>query len=145
MLAERVHGKRRIREAMQFLVDTDWTIDYLNGVSRIVENLNCYLLSGVGISIISVAELYEGVFGANNPVNAERELDAFLDYIEIVPLDDAICRIFAAERRRLRVAGTTISDFDLLIGSTALRHNLTLLTNNRRHFNRVQDLNIISV
>ena len=130
---------------MQFLVDTDWTIDYLNGITRIIENLNSYLSSGVGISIISVAELYEGVIGANDPGNAERELDAFLDYIEIVPLDNAICRIFAAERRRLKAGGTTISDFDLLIGSTALRHNLTLLTNNRRHFQRVQNLTIISV
>ena len=130
---------------MQYLVDTDWTIDYLNGVSTIVENLNGLLPVGVGISIISVAELYDGVFGANDLENAERELDAFLDYVEIVPLDDAICRIFAAERRRLRVAGTTISDFDLLIGATALHHNLTLLTNNRRHFERVEGLNIISV
>lgn len=130
---------------MQYLVDTDWTIDYLNGVSTIVENLNGLLPVGVGISIISVAELYDGVFGANDLENAERELDAFLDYVEIVPLDDAICRIFAGERRRLRVAGTTISDFDLLIGATALHHNLTLLTNNRRHFERVEGLNIISV
>ena len=130
---------------MQYLVDTDWTIDYLNGVSRIVEDLNGFLPAGVGISIISVAELYDGVFGANDLENAERELDAFLDYVEIVPLDDAICRIFAEERRRLRIGGTTISDFDLLIGATALRHNLTLLTNNRRHFERVEGLNIIPI
>ena len=35
------------------------------------------------------------------------------------------------ERGRLR---RTVADFDLLIGATALRHDLTLLTNNRRHF-----------
>ena len=130
---------------MQYLVDTDWTIDYLNGVSRVVGRLNGFLSDGVGISIISVAELYDGVLGANEPEDAERGLGGFLEYVEVVPLDDIVCRIFAGNRRRLRTSGTTISDFDLLIGSTALRHNLSLLTNNRRHFERIQDLNIISV
>ena len=30
-------------------------------------------------------------------------------------------------------------------GATAIRHNLTLLTNNRRHFGRPRGLDIISV
>ena len=34
---------------------------------------------------------------------------------------------------------------DMLIGATAIRHGLTLLTNNRRHFERLRGLNIISV
>jgi predicted nucleic acid-binding protein len=33
---------------------------------------------------------------------------------------------------------------DLLIGSTALRHELTLLTNNRRHFALIDSLKIES-
>ena len=129
---------------MRYLVDSDWAVDYLNGIQRIVQNLNTLFPEGVGISVISVAELYDGVFGANDPENAERELGAFLDYVEVMPLDEATCRIFAEERRRLRAIGNSIADFDLLIGSTALRHDLTLLTNNRRHFERVQNLNIIS-
>ena len=38
----------------------------------------------------------------------------------------------------------TIADFDLLIGVTALQHDLTLLTNNRRHFELVGGLRIES-
>jgi predicted nucleic acid-binding protein len=38
-----------------------------------------------------------------------------------------------------------IDDIDLLIGATALQHNLTLLTNNRRHFERIDGLCIESV
>ena len=72
-------------------------------------------------------------------------LREFLIGVEVIPLDDAICRIFARERSRLREYGNLIGDLDILIGSTALRHNLTLLTNNRRHFERLRGLNIISV
>ena len=32
-----------------------------------------------------------------------------------------------------------------LHGATALRHDLTLLSNNRRHFERVQGLSILSI
>ena len=126
------------------MADSDWTIDYLNGIPRIVQALNGFLPKGVGISIISMAEIYDGIPGNIAPEDAEQALSDFLDYVEVVPLDDAICRIFALERRRLRATGNIIGDFDLLIGSTTLRHGLTLLTNNRRHFERMAGLSIIS-
>ncbi len=130
---------------MNYLVDTDWAIDYLNGVQQVVERLNGLLPEGVGLSIISLAEIYEGVFRANSPRDGERQVDNFLSFVELVYLDDAVCRIFARERARLRAEGNLIDNMDLLIGSTAMRYNLTLLTNNRRHFERVRDISILSV
>ena len=92
-----------------------------------------------------MAELYDGMLDASNRLEAEQGLQMFLDEIEeILPLNDPICRIFASERRRLRLSGNRIEDFDLLIGSTALHYGLTLLTNNRRHFQRMRGLSIIS-
>ena len=100
---------------------------------------------GAGLSIVSMAELYQGVFYSTDPDSNERALHEFLAGIEVVPVDDPVCRIFASERGRLRAAGTPIGDFDLLIGSTAIRHDLALLTNNRRHFKRVRGLRMLSV
>ena len=48
-------------------------------------------------------------------------------------------------RGRLRAARMVVGDFDLLIGATALRHNLTLLSNNRRHFELVEGLRLQSL
>ena len=53
--------------------------------------------------------------------------------------------LLKAYRDLLRAAGLIIGDCDLLIGATALRHNLTLLTNNRRHFERIERLHMESV
>ena len=129
---------------MQYLVDTDWAIDYMNGISQVVERFDELLPGGIGLSIISLAELYDGVFGAEDRQRAEQGLQAFLDAVDdIVPLADPVCRIFAMERIRLRTAGSRLDDLDLLIGSTAIHHGLTLLTNNRRHFERMKALNII--
>ena len=130
---------------MQYLLDTNWAIDYLNRIERVVRRVGELETEGIGISIISLAELYEGVFSSRNPEEDERELRHFLRGIEIVDMDDQICRIFAIDRGRLRAAGAIIGDFDIMIGATAKRHRLTLLTNNRRHFERIRDLNIISV
>jgi len=48
-----------------------------------------------------------------------------------------------AKRGRLRAKKTLIGDFDLLIGATAIRHGLVLLTNNRRHFEMIEGLQLI--
>ena len=129
---------------MRYLLDTNWVIDRLRQVERVVRRVEELEPEGIGISIISLAELYEGVFYSRRPEDDERELRNFLQGIEIVDVDDEICRIFAIERGRLRAAGAIIGDFDIMIGATAKRHGLTLLTNNRRHFERMQGLNIIS-
>jgi len=74
----------------------------------------------------------------------EKGLNDFLTGVSVVGVDDETSRIFGRERGRLRREGRRIADFDLLIASTCLRHNLTLLSNNRRHFEQVEGSTIIS-
>ena len=99
---------------------------------------------GIGISIISVAELFEGVAHSEHPRTDELRLRRFLDTVEIVSLNEPICELFGHERARLRTKGSLIGDLDLLIGCTAVHNSLTLLTNNRRHFERITDIAILS-
>ena len=44
---------------MRYLVDTDWVIHSLHGVDRVIRSLEELTPEGVGISIVSVAELYQ--------------------------------------------------------------------------------------
>ncbi len=126
-------------------MDTDWVIDYLHKADRTVRRLEELLPEGVGLSILSLAELYDGLAGSDNPDADEESLRLFLETVEVVPLNDTACRVFGIERARLREEGNIIGDMDILIGATAISHNLTLLTNNRRHFERMQGLSIVSV
>ena len=130
---------------MRYLLDTDWVIHALHGVAPITARVEQLAPHGLGLSIVSMAELYQGVFYSTNPSGNERSLQDFLSGVDVVSLDDEICRLFAMERGRLRAEGISIGDFDILIGATAIRYDLTLLTNNRRHFTRLRGLNIISV
>jgi predicted nucleic acid-binding protein len=65
--------------------------------------------------------------------------------VTVLGIDEEICRIFGRERGRLRRQGQLIGDLDLLIAATCVHYELTLLTNNRRHFDRIEGLPIQSV
>lgn len=45
-----------------YLVDTDWIIHYLNGHQGIIEKIESLERGGLAASVISVAELYEGIY-----------------------------------------------------------------------------------
>ncbi len=128
-----------------YLLDTDWIIDHLNGVAAVTARLKELQPTGLAVSIISLAELYEGVHYSRDPVRSETSLQQFLTGLSILPIDDEVCRIFGRERGRLRQQGRTIGDFDLLIAATCLRHQLQICTNNRRHFEAVEGLAIVSI
>jgi tRNA(fMet)-specific endonuclease VapC len=128
-----------------YLLDTDWAIDFLNGRQEVIEKIRELRESGLALSLISLAELYEGVSYSRDPVESGQKLADFLSGVEIVALEDGICRTFGRERGRLRKERILIGDFDLLIGATCLYHDLTLLTNNTRHFGRIHNLRIVSL
>lgn len=131
--------------SMQYALDSDWAIEYLRGNERFVGRIASLLPSGIGISVITLAELYDGVAAADDPIDSERELIAFVNRLTLLSIDPEVSRIFGFERRRLRRAGERVDDMDLLIAATALRHDLTLLSNNRRHFERIPNLALESI
>jgi predicted nucleic acid-binding protein len=130
---------------VSYLVDTDWAIDYLNGQDRTRKRLEEIEESGLAFSIISLAEVYEGIYYSKDPEGNEKALLDFLQDVTLINIDEEISRLFGKERGRLRAVGKMTSDFDLLVGITARRYGLTLLTNNRRHFENVEGLRIESL
>ncbi len=128
---------------MEYLLDTDWAIDYLHKADRTVRRLEELLAAGIGISIVSLAELYDGLEGSKNPDGDAAALRLLLQVVDVIQLDDAACQIFGRERYRLRAAGNIIGDMDILIGATAISKGLTLLTHNRKDFERMQGLKLI--
>jgi tRNA(fMet)-specific endonuclease VapC len=127
-----------------YLLDTDWVIHYLNGHPGIVERVDRLRAQGLALSVISLAELYEGVYHSTNPEGNERALNDFLADVEVIGVDEAICQRFGRERGNLRKQKRVVGDFDLLIAATCLHSGFTLLTNNRRHFEQVAGLAMVS-
>jgi len=125
-------------------MDTDWVIDYLNDKEPVASKVEELKEEGIAVSIISLAELYEGVYYSRNPKASEKKLLGFLSGVIILGIEEEICKVFGKERGKLRKKGLLVGDFDLLIASTCLYYNIPLCTNNRRHYERIEGLQIIS-
>ena len=89
-----------------------------------------------------MAEVYEGAFGTPDPEATLADFREFLGLYAILPLTDSIIERFARLRAYLRLQGQRIPDMDLLIAATALDHDLTLVTRNFRHFERIPNLTL---
>lgn len=131
--------------SLKYLIDTDWAIYYFKGRPATVQRLNALEDESMAISVVTLAELYDGLYGSRDPRKREHDLKNFLQWGTVLGLDEEPCRLFGRERSRLRQAGRLPGDMDFLIGATALRHGLTLLTNNSNHFGRITGLRIESV
>ena len=131
---------------MKYPIDTDWATDHLRQVGTVSRRWEDLAPEGLALSIVSLAKIYEGVYYSRDPARSEEVLNQFLDPdLEILTVDEETCQLFVRERGRLRQQGMSIGDMDLFIATTCLQHNLTLLSNNRRHFELVDGLETISV
>ncbi len=126
---------------MNYLLDTNIIIFFFKdkfGITDKIEKVgieNCYM------SEITLAELKYGAAYSANPKKHQDEINQLLEFIPVIPISSAI-DLFALEKARLRKAGTLIDDFDLLIGCTAIENEMTLVTNNTKHFQRINKIQL---
>lgn len=125
-----------------YLVDTNWIIDALNGVRPALDAISRHLPDGLGVSIVTLGELYDGVIHGKEADSQLAELRTYLAIYDVVGLTDEVMEVFARQRVQLRRRGQLTPDLDLIIAATALVHDQTLMTRNLRHFERIPGLQI---
>ncbi|OGE69142.1 MAG: hypothetical protein A3H88_03060 [Candidatus Blackburnbacteria bacterium RIFCSPLOWO2_02_FULL_44_9] len=126
---------------MLYLVDTDRVISYLKGRGGAVKQLQ-HLEGKLCLSVISLAEILEGIYFFGEIRQKVLALNMFLTGVKILDVDYRVVDEFAKARVVLRKQGNLIDNMDLLIASTALAHKLTLITGNKKHFERVKGLRL---
>jgi len=127
-----------------YLIDADVTISALKGRTEALATIQRLAPEGIALSVVTLGELYEGAFGVPDSDAHLASLRAFVSGFEVLSLDDAIVERFARVRAQLRREGRLIPDLDILMGVTAVHHDLTLLTRNVRHLNRIPGIRIFS-
>jgi tRNA(fMet)-specific endonuclease VapC len=118
----------------QYLLDTNMVIFLLRGKHRIHEKMNFVGLANCFVSEITLAELKIGAEKSSDPIAAHQLVETFAQTVTVLSMSGTL-DIFAREKVRLERAGTPMHDnFDVLIASTALLHNLIVVTQNVKHF-----------
>lgn len=120
----------------KYLLDTNICIYLLKGQFNLHNKIKEAGEENCVISEITIAELK---FGAENSIQKERNrqnVELIQNKFTILPVFPAL-DIYATEKARLKTKGSILDDFDLLIGSTAIFNNLTLVTKNVSDFERL--------
>jgi tRNA(fMet)-specific endonuclease VapC len=127
---------------MRYLLDTNICVFFLRGKLNLDEIIkekgreNCF------ISEITVVELRYGAENSDNPLKSHKSVDAFVSGLSIIPIFGSI-KLYAREKVRLKKIGKPMHDeFDLLIGVTAIENELTLITDNIKDFERLDNIKI---
>lgn len=126
---------------MKYLLDTNICVALFRGLWHIGAKIDKIGMENCSISDITVAELWYGVECSSQQRENKAVLEDFLNSISVVHFGVAI-REFAREKARLKKLGKPIDNFDLLIGCTAKTCGYTLITDNVKHFVRIDGLKI---
>jgi tRNA(fMet)-specific endonuclease VapC len=126
---------------MKYLLDTNICIHLFRGKFNLIEKFQEIKIDDCAISEITLAELIFCAENSPNPKKNYKIIDQFSEQVKILPIFNSI-QIYAKEKVRLRKKGIMISDFDLLIGSTAIANELIMVTENVKEFKRIFGIEI---
>jgi tRNA(fMet)-specific endonuclease VapC len=115
-------------------------IRFLNGeqgIRQLIANLNQIYLSS-----IVLGELYFGAVRSNQVAENLARIEEFSRLVPVLLVDDEVARSYAQFRLGLKSIGRPIPENDAWIAAIAVRHGLTLITNDA-HFSVIQSLRTV--
>jgi tRNA(fMet)-specific endonuclease VapC len=126
------------------VVDTDVVSFTFKGSPQ--ARLYSYHLNGneLVISFQTVAELDRWALRNNWGPARKTQLEAYLRQFAVHQCDRALCLAWAEVTEGMRRKGRIISTADAWVAATALINNVPLVSHNRRHFEAVDGLILIS-
>jgi len=125
-----------------YLLDTDTVIYALKGQADVARNLALHADDPLGVSVITLMELYYGAFRSRQVAGNLAQVRALEKAVRVWDLQADAAEVFGALKAQLESDGARLDDFDLGIAACALVHNLTLVSHNSAHFARVRGLRL---
>ncbi|PIR43790.1 VapC toxin family PIN domain ribonuclease [candidate division WWE3 bacterium CG10_big_fil_rev_8_21_14_0_10_32_10] len=124
-----------------YLLDTNIIIDHLRIKEGVIQK---EWVSPGYISFVTYSELFYGVYKSKFSKKNLLLLSDFLEENEIIVInsDNKTCEYFGRLKAHLEKRGRRIEDADLFIAATAITNNLVLVTQNNKHFRKIEDLKI---
>lgn len=120
-----------------YLLDTNICVHIINGKFDLAARLKRTGLTACFLSELTLAELLYGVANSSptHQLSNRQRLTQFqrLFAERILPISDSL-ETYTQQKAYLKRIGRLQGEFDMLIGSVAVAHGLTLVTRNTRHF-----------
>ena len=126
------------------LVDTDVFSFYMKGDTRASLYDKHTKGKKLALSFVTVGELLTWAKHKGWGPAKVAELERRIALTGVIPYDMALCQTYAELKAKLLKAGKPISDNDLWIAATAIRHSIPLTSHNRKHYDEIPGLVFIS-
>lgn len=129
---------------MMYCLDTDTVIEFLKGNPKVVEKIKEIETKGYSIAItfLTLYEFYKGVHTSPNPKEDLESLNKLLQKMSLLDLSSKSCYISGKIYSDLKKKGEIINDADILIAGIVIANKQTFVTNNTKHFKRIENLKI---
>jgi predicted nucleic acid-binding protein len=119
-------------------LDTDFLVGLLRYDPRALEYLKKLIKtpSDLNITHVTLWELYQGVYKSSRPETSLKQTEELLEFFNVIPFTQGIARRFGNLVNDLKRQGTPVGVMDTLIASVGLENNLTIVTRNRKHYEK---------
>jgi predicted nucleic acid-binding protein len=125
-----------------YLLDTDTVIYALKGHPNVVSNLKLHLQDPLLLSSITLMELFYGAYKSQKVTVNLAKIKTLEKELHTLPVTREIAEVFGMLKADIERKGTPLDDFDLALAASAMARNLVLVTNNIKHFKRIEGLRL---
>jgi tRNA(fMet)-specific endonuclease VapC len=131
---------------MPYVVVDTCVVSYLYNEHTLADAYRPHVTGNTpAISFMTLAELYYGTLKRNWGEEQRSELMAHLDHdYFVIPFDRDLCLQWARVRNHSRSIGRKLRVPDAWIAATATLYGIPLVTHNRKHFEVVPGLRVVS-
>lgn len=129
---------------MKYLLDTCTISYFLKGNDNIINHLKPLSPSDLAVSVITILEIDYGfkLKTSKELIQLHLKWLSFLDALTVLEFNNKTALIASDIRAFLKLSGNPIGAYDILIGATALEHELICVTNNLSEFERIKELKL---
>ena len=127
---------------MNFLLDTNICVYWLKGDKNIEGKAISVGIDNMWISFVNLSELFYGAYKSEKQNENLSAIQTMMEKVVIIDSSEEICERFGKLKAQLEREGNIIDDADLFIAACALVNEVTLVTNNEKHFSRIKGLKL---
>jgi len=125
-----------------FLLDTNTLIYFFKGIGNVSKNLLSHSPKEIAIPSVVVYELEVGIAKSTMREKRKKQLQTLLSQVQVLDFTCKEAKASATLRADLEKKGEPIGPIDTLIAGFSLAHNLTLVTNNTKEFEKVAGIKL---
>lgn len=130
-----------------FLLDTNIVINYLHNKEKAIETIEKIQNEILYVNSIVVAEFRLGTMLSENKEKQNQQFIEFLESgnIKILSIDEQTANVYARIQSKQIKKGKMKPPFDTLIAANCIANDLILVTENKKHFEGIEELKIFSL